>query len=668
MRLRPGERRHALVWARGVSAVMMLAALLAFIAGLAVSPQGLSGQAAAVPAQAALGSADSQPSVVRQADTERHLAGTIALKLAPGARLVDKLDGTLVVAPDWDAASCALDHLADFPLRESDQLPQLGVHLLEPTQPECAVEDLVSALQVTPGVVWAEASYTLEACGIPNDPYYSPGPLTSVGEWGFTRTGFPAAWDMTTGSEGVVVAVLDTGLNRDVQDFAGRIVFPYSVISDSSTWPAWQDNQGHGTQVASVAVAEGNNGLGIAGAAWDVGIMPVKISETGTSNTSFLAEAIIYAVDHGADVLNISFAGSGTTRTLTDAVEYALARGATIVAAAGNDGAFQVSYPAALPGVIAVGATDPYDSRWSDTDGASNMGAALDVMAPGKAILTYAGTSATSLTYRKGTSLATPFVSGLAALMLSVWPSLTPEEVVDILAATAEDLGSPGWDQEFGWGLIDAAEAVGLAAAGGSTTTSSTSSTTTTTTERPFSDVSESTPYWREIEHLAALGVVSGDGYGLFHPNDPVKRQQFTKIIVLALAYPVSTADRCLFVDVEQSEGEELYPDHYIAVAHAHGIVQGIDAVRMYFSPYGSVTRAQMITMVVRAAGLTDPPPDYQPDFFPEQFPSQEHYLNARKAAYAGLLGGLVGVGPDYDFAAPATRGEVCALVYTLIK
>ena len=283
------------------------------------------------------------------------------------------------------------------------------------------------------------------------------------------------------------------------------------------------------------------------------------------------------------------------------------------------------------------------------------------------------------------------------------------QQITDILASTAEDFGASGWDQVYGWGLLNAGEAVAQAAEGETTTTSSTTSTSTTsssttttstttsttttstttttttiidttsttsttststtsttsTTLPRFADVSEATtPYWHQIGQLASLGVVSGFGDGLFHPEGSLLRQQFAKIVVRACGLPVSGSEICPFVDVALQTGTDLfYPYRYVAVAFQHGITNGTDAT--HFSPYRTLTRAQMITMVARAGGLAEPPADYKPAF---PVFSEVHYLPARAAAYAGLLDDLVGMGPGYDFVVPATRGEVCALIYALLQ
>ena len=198
---------------------------------------------------------------------------------------------------------------------------------------------------------------------------------------------------------------------------------------------------------------------------------------------------------------------------------------------------------------------------------------------------------------------------------------------------------------------------------------------TTTTTMRPtttkvkpaatFSDVGGNTLYAQQIWYLADRGVISGFSNGTFGPNHKVTRQQFTKMIVLALGYEVPPIKACGFKDVAALPGsaDPLYPISYIAACAKAGITVGTTANT--FSPYDQITRAQLITMVVRAAGLSDPPAGYRPPF---DYFSPAHYQWARKAAYAGLLDGLAGLGPGFDFWAAASRGEVCLLLANLMR
>jgi alpha-tubulin suppressor-like RCC1 family protein len=181
-----------------------------------------------------------------------------------------------------------------------------------------------------------------------------------------------------------------------------------------------------------------------------------------------------------------------------------------------------------------------------------------------------------------------------------------------------------------------------------------------------FSDVAGS-PYETAIYDLAGRGAITGLGDGTFGPNEPVTRQQFAKMIVRALALTVTGDEVCPFADVlPQTATDPLYPSKYVAVCALHGITQGKTATT--FGPYASITHEHLITMVARAAALPDPPADYAPSFTSPQFSLEEHYRNARKAAYAGLLDGLVGVGPSYGFGAASTRGECAQMLYNLLN
>lgn len=233
------------------------------------------------------------------------------------------------------------------------------------------------------------------------------------------------------------------------------------------------DDNAHGTHVTGTIAQTTNNGYGVAGVAFGATIMPVKVLSAGGSGTyDWIAEGIYYAVNNGADVISMSLGGSSGSATLQNAVAYAHNNGVVVIAASGNDGG-AVSYPAAYDAyVIAVGATQYNEVRASY----SNYGASLDVVAPGgntgvdlngddyaDGVLqnTFGDTPVDwGYWFYQGTSMATPHVSGLAALLLARNPSLTPDEVQNVLQSTAEDLGTAGWDSQFGWGLIDAEAAL----------------------------------------------------------------------------------------------------------------------------------------------------------------------------------------------------------------
>jgi hypothetical protein len=183
-----------------------------------------------------------------------------------------------------------------------------------------------------------------------------------------------------------------------------------------------------------------------------------------------------------------------------------------------------------------------------------------------------------------------------------------------------------------------------------------------------FTDVPDNHPYREAIEGLTSLGIISGFQDGSFRPDGDVTRQQFAKLIVKTLGLDVTGTEICPFVDVTPGgdETDSCYPDKYIAVCVTHGIILGKTLTT--FAPYASITRQQLLSMVARAAMLAEPPADFDPGFAVGQFSQSEHYLNARKAAYAGLCEGLVGVGPAYDFRGVATRGECAQLLWRLLK
>lgn len=261
-------------------------------------------------------------------------------------------------------------------------------------------------------------------------------------DWGPRRVGAPAAWDVTHGSQNVTVAVIDTGSDATHPDLRGSFVPGYDVIGNDAD-PA--DENGHGTAVAGIIGARARNGQGQAGLCSACSLMAVRVlGADGYGTTSTIANGIVRAVNAGARVLNLSLGSIGTTDTQTEAVNYALSRGVLVVAAAGNDGLEGALYPAAYPGVVSVAATDEGDRLYSW----SNRGAGVRVAAPGcnTAPALHGGHA-----YFCGTSSASPMVSGIAALILSVSPQITVRQVKQSLEATAVPI--PG----IQFGRVDAA-------------------------------------------------------------------------------------------------------------------------------------------------------------------------------------------------------------------
>ncbi|MDI6873089.1 MAG: S8 family serine peptidase [Actinomycetota bacterium] len=257
-----------------------------------------------------------------------------------------------------------------------------------------------------------------------------------------------AAWDLQKGSSSLTLAVIDTGIDFSHPDLAGRILSTgYDYVNGD---PDPSDDDGHGTMIAGIACANANNLKGIAGIDWYAKIMPIKaLNSWGQGSLDTVVNSIYHAANHGAAVINMSFTSSTYSRMLQDAVEYAHAKGCVMAAAAGNEGTTGVNYPAGLTYVIGVGSVGQDGVR----SYFSNYNTNVDLVAPGENIWgTYLGGGC----YRgSGTSEATPHVSAAALLVLAEYPSSTPEEVWRRLRDGARDLGAPGYDEEYGWGLLD---------------------------------------------------------------------------------------------------------------------------------------------------------------------------------------------------------------------
>jgi serine protease len=288
-----------------------------------------------------------------------------------------------------------------------------------------------------------------------------------------------------------VVAVIDTGIDFGHPDLDGKITAGHDYL-DGDSDPT--DTYGHGTHVSGIALAETNNGTAngdadTAGVGYspNITVMPLRVCDSRGCPTSAIVDAIYHAADNGADVINMSLGGRFGSASEEQAINYAWGEGLVIAASSGNDGSGRVSYPAAFANAIAVGSTNWHDQLAPY----SNKGSDLDVTAPGGDMSRYddpGGIYSTMPTYGvylttsydydthydqlQGTSMAAPQVSGLAGLLFAVGVNdadgdgRTNDEIRDIIESTADDLGQPGWDREFGWGRVNVYNAV-LAATGG---------------------------------------------------------------------------------------------------------------------------------------------------------------------------------------------------------
>jgi thermitase len=331
--------------------------------------------------------------------------------------------------------------------RAVGEVPALGVQRLKvPEGQELAV---IAALQHHPLVEYAEPNYIAHAIDTnPNDTYFNP-PYSR--QWGLTQIQAPAAWDITTGSSDVTIAIVDSGIDLDHPDLNGKIILGYDYVNGD--WVP-DDDYGHGTHVAGIAAAWTNNGQGVAGVSWGARLMALKVlNASGDGSYADVASAVTYAADNGAKIINLSLGGDYDSQTLHDAVIYAHNAGCVVVAATGNDNG-PVLYPAKYAEAFAVAATNSSDQRYSS----SNYGPEVDVAAPGVSIYsTYFGGG---YTYMTGTSMAAPHVAGLAALVWSEYPGYTNDQVKGRIEMTALDLGTLGWDQYYGHGRVDAQAAL----------------------------------------------------------------------------------------------------------------------------------------------------------------------------------------------------------------
>lgn len=314
------------------------------------------------------------------------------------------------------------------------------------------VDEALDYLSIDPSVEYAEPNYYVQALDTtPNDPKYSE-------QWGLPKVSAPAAWDYEQGNSSIIVAVIDTGVNYNHEDLTGKVTLGWDFVNGDSN-P--NDDNGHGSGVAGVIGASTNNGIGIAGLGWNTRILAVKVlHSTGTGEVYDVAQGIQYSADR-AHILNLSLGDYDPTTTLQTAVDYAVAKGCVLVGAAGNDGKTDMVYPAAYDSVLAVAATDSSDKRavWNSTQ-SSNYGTWISVCAPGTNI--YSTRLNNSYSSPSGTSMATPFVSALAALILAQNPTWSAAQIKEQIISTADNIDSVniGYTGKLGSGRINAASAV----------------------------------------------------------------------------------------------------------------------------------------------------------------------------------------------------------------
>jgi hypothetical protein len=322
-----------------------------------------------------------------------------------------------------------------------DEIPGIKTHLIR--VPSHALEKVQRALSHRPEVEFVEKNRAFAPDLVPNDPYYP-------NQWHLAQIKAPQAWDITQGAADVIIAILDSGVDASHNDLSDKLVFGYNFYDYNTDT---SDVYGHGTPVAGAAAAAGNNGIGVAGVAWGTRIMPIRVTSTdGWAYTSTISTGLTWAVDNGARVMNLSFSGVAGSQTIRNAAQYVVDRGGVVVAAAGNCGCNDST--AEAPYIVSVSATDSRD----DLAYFSSRGDYVDVSAPGLGI--WSTTRGGGYGSVSGTSFSSPVTAGVVALMLSANPDLTSLEVMEILENTTDDLGPVGYDTSFGFGRVNAYEAV----------------------------------------------------------------------------------------------------------------------------------------------------------------------------------------------------------------
>ena len=316
--------------------------------------------------------------------------------------------------------------------------------------PDHARQNFIDAVTKKDHIKYAERNATYETQATPNDPQFGS-------QYAPQQVKSDRAWDTTFGDSSVTIAVVDTGAQYDHPDLAGNYRSDPGqdfVDDDSDPAPDAPQDEYHGTHVSGCAAAVVDNGTGVAGQGNSTLINGRSLDETGRGSTSDIADAVEWAADQGADIINMSLGGGGYTSTMKNAVSYATNNGALVICAAGNDGSSSVSYPAAYSECVAVSAVDSNENLASF----SQHGSQVELCAPGVNVLSTTTETRGSYEELSGTSMATPVTSGVAGLTLAQWSSLTNSELRAHLKNTAEDIGLSSDKQ--GSGQADAYAAV----------------------------------------------------------------------------------------------------------------------------------------------------------------------------------------------------------------
>lgn len=378
-------------------------------------------------------------------DTERIAAADpIAFEQVPGER---EFSGELIVRPHAGRAADGAHRVANLVTQRSVAVEEYVVRV-----PAGVSEgELAGVLMATGDYEYALPNWTLfPLATTPNDPQFNQ-------SWQHTRLQSAMAWDITVGSPDVIVAVCDSGVRTDHDDLAASLVPGYNSATRRAEVDGGlvEDINGHGTFVAGCAAARGNNGAGVTGVGWNFGIMPIRVTNNtdGTASLFAITDGARWAAANGAKVVNVSFTGGASPGNETVARDIKRL-GGLLFWASGNS---NVRVPGKQPNLIIVGSTTSSDSRSSF----SNYGPSLDITAPGSSVRSTRSNGGYG--NGSGTSYASPIAAGVGAMIFAANPDLRPDDVQDILFRSVDDLGAPGYDEQFGWGRVNTFNAVSMA-------------------------------------------------------------------------------------------------------------------------------------------------------------------------------------------------------------
>lgn len=296
--------------------------------------------------------------------------------------------------------------------------------------PKADAKGVLEKLKQDPNVDFVEEEINYQFFAAPNDKYFQQYQLKD-----FNLIKAPQAWDLSQPKKTPIVAVVDSGIDSANPDLKNQIYRPYNAMVPG-TQP--YDDVSHGTHVAGIVGAQTNNGIGVASVSKGALIMPVKVGDKYGISSIDIANGIYYAVDNGASIINMSLGGYQRSEYVVNAINYAYSKGVLVIAAAGNDGISDPSYPASLSNVMSVAAVDSTNNSLADF---SNYGSTVDIAAPGVDILSTVPTYMDSIGYnfKSGTSMASPMVASLAALLKNQEPNLTHNQIRWIMEETSDN-------------------------------------------------------------------------------------------------------------------------------------------------------------------------------------------------------------------------------------